>query len=288
MRLLIAVVCACVGIHAQNFDEYQVFRAAAGYTFTEGLVWTPDAYLMFSDVPANRIWKLAPGEKPTLFRDDSGGAAGNDFDAKGLLYTCESRARRVTRTDKRGRVEVLADSWEGKKLNAPNGIVVRKDGHVYFTDPAFGAASDTRELDFYGVYHISPKGELELAARWQTRPNGVGLSPDGKLLYVTNSDERTVVVFDLDRAGKASGERVLIRGITGPPDGLTVDEKGNLYIAATEVEAYSAAGEHLHTIEVTDKPSDCAFGDPDHGTLYMSAHSVVYAVRLGVKGAWQH
>lgn len=273
---------------AQNFSDYHVVRVAAGYTFTEGPAWSRDGFLLFSDVPNDKIWRFTPGEKPVLFRDQSEGANGNAFDAKGRLYTCESRSRRVTRTDKKGAVEVLAERWEGKRLNAPNDIVVRKDGNAYFTDPAFGRQADTRELDFYGVYQITPKGELRLIARPQGRPNGIGLSPDGRILYVANSDERNLRAYDVDRQGNVSNERVLISGIDGPPDGIAVDEKGNIYIAANKLPVYSPEGKLLHTIEVAEKPSNCAFGDADLGTLFITARTSVYAVRLGVKGALQY
>lgn len=273
---------------AQNFTDYHVVRVAAGYTFTEGPAWSRDGYLLFSDVPNDKIWRFTPGEKPVLFRDSSEGANGNAFDAKGRLYTCESRSRRVTRTDKKGVVEVLAERWEGKRLNAPNDIVVRKDGHVFFTDPAFGRQAEARELDFYGVYQITPKGELRLIARPQGRPNGVGLSPDGGILYVANSDERNLRAYDVDRNGNVSNERVLISGIDGPPDGIAVDEKGNIYVAANKLFIYSSQGKLLHAIEVAEKPSNCAFGDADLGTLFITARTSVYAVRLGVKGALQY
>lgn len=288
MRLYLWALALALPACAQNFTDYHVIRVAAGYIFTEGPAWSRDGYLLFSDVPNDKIWRFTPGEKPVLFRDSSEGANGNAFDAKGRLYTCESRSRRVTRTDKKGVVEVLAERWEGKRLNAPNDIVVRKDGHVFFTDPAFGRQAEARELDFYGVYQITPKGELRLIARPQGRPNGIGLSPDGRILYVANSDERNLRAYDVDRNGNVSNERVLISGIDGPPDGIAVDEKGNIYVAANKLSIYSPQGQLLHTIEVAEKPSNCAFGDADLGTLFITARTSVYAVRLGVKGALQY
>ena len=181
-----------------------------------------------------------PGEKPVVFRENSNGANGNAFDAQGRLYTCESRTRRVVRMDKKGEIEVLADKWEGKRLNAPNDIVVRKDGHVYFTDPAFGKQADARELDFYGVYHITPKEEMRLVAKPAGRPNGIALSHNGRVLYVANSDEHLVRAYDLDRNGELSNERVVISGMDGVPDGIRVDEEGNIYVAATGVMIFDA------------------------------------------------
>lgn len=284
LRLILPSAMAAA-LAAQDFTDLRIERVAAGHRFTEGPVWSREGYLLFSDVPQDLILRWTPGKGVSRFRTSSNGANGNAFDAQGRLYTCESRSRRVVRTDRKGVVEVLAERFEGKRLNAPNDIVVRRDGHVYFTDPAFGAQQEGRELDFYGVYHITPKGDLEAVARWQTRPNGIALSPDGRLLYVADSDRREVRVFDLDRQGRASGERVLISGIQGVPDGLKADERGNLYIAARGISVYTAQGEFLTTIEMPETPSNCAFGDPDFGALYVTARTSVYRIRLDVKGA---
>ena len=202
--------------------------------------------------------------------------------------TLAKAARRVTRTDKKGAIEVLAEKWEGKRLNAPNDIVVSKTGHVYFTDPAFGSQADTRELDFYGVYHIPPKGELSAIAKPAGRPNGIALSPNGRILYVANSDERNIRAYDVDRNGEVSGERTVVSGIDGVPDGIRTDEKGNLYVAAKGIVVYSPAGKLLATIPVAETPSNCAFGDADVQTLYITARTSLYRVRLDVKGAVQY
>lgn len=288
MRLTAIVLLAAPALSAQIYTDLRVERVAAGYRFTEGPVWSREGYLLFSDIPQNLIVKWTPGQGTADFRAQSGGANGNAFDAQGRLYTCEGRNRRVVRTGRKGGLEVLAERFQGKRLNAPNDIVVRRDGHVYFTDPAFGSQADTRELDFYGVYHIGPKGGLELIARPEGRPNGIALSPDGKILYVANSDERNVRAYDLDRQGRASNERVLVSGIEGVPDGLTVDEKGNLYVAARAIAVYTPEGKLLTSIEMPETPSNCAFGDPDFGALYVTARTSVYRIRLDVKGAVQY
>jgi gluconolactonase len=270
---------------AQNFEALRVERIAAGYQFTDGPVWSRDGYLVFSDVPSNRLLKFTPGEGISTLRDNTGGASGNAFDAQGRLYSCETHLRRIIRTDRKGKIETLADKWEGKRFNAPNDIVVRHDGHAYFTDPAFGNQADTRELPFFGVFHIAPKGEVERVAAPAGRPNGIALSPNGRILYVANSDEKNIRAYDLDRAGRASAERLLIRAIAGVPNGIRVDEKGNLYIAAHGVAIYSPQGRLLHTIEIAETPSNCAFGDADYQSLYITARTSVYRVRLDVKGA---
>jgi gluconolactonase len=263
--------------------ELQVEKVAHGFSFTEGPVWSRDGYLLFSDIPAGKIIKRSQNGDTEVYRDASNGAAGNAFDAQGRLYTCETHARRVTRTDKKGRIEVLADKWDGKRLNAPNDIVVSKSGHAYFTDPAFGNQQDSRELDFYGVYHISPKGGLSLIARPAGRPNGITLSPNGRVLYVANSDERNIRAYDVDRDGEVSNERVAVPHINGIPDGIRTDDKGNLYVAAKGIAIYSPEGKLLSTIPVAETPSNCAFGDSDLQTLYITARTSVYRVRLSPK-----
>lgn len=271
-----------------DFSKIQVEKVSAGHRFTDGPVWSKEGYLVFSDVPNNRMVKFVPGKGTQGFRENTNGANGNVFDAQGRLLTCESRTRRIMRTNKEGVLEVLAEKWEGKRFNAPNDIVARKDGQIYFSDPAFGAQADQREIDFYGVYHIGAKGEMEVIARPKGRPNGLALSPNGRTLYVTNTDERNVRAYDLDRDGKASNERVLIPSVEGPPSGIKVDEKGNLYITARGVHVYSPQGKFIHMIEISEKPSNLAFGDPDMQTLYVTAQTSVYRMRLDVKGAVQH
>ena len=256
--------------------------------FAEGPVWSYDGYLLFSDTMANRLRKLTPGTGDVEFAEKTGGTMGNAYDMDGRLYTCEPRGRRLTRIGKNGKVEILAAKFDGKRLNAPNDVTVRRDGQVYFTDPAFGSEQDQRELDFYGVFHVTPKGELEAVARWKTRPNGIALSPNGRVLYVSDSDEHKIRTYDLDGKGVASNERVFAEKIAGVPDGLKTDEKGNVYVAAKAVYVFSPAGKLLGEVPIGEKPSNIAFGDPDMETLYITARSSVYRVRLGIKGALQY
>lgn len=269
---------------AQDFAVIEIQKVATGYAFAEGPAWAPMGFLVFSDIPNNKLIQFTPGEPASVYRENSSGATGNRFDAQGRLYTCESHSRRVTRTDKKGKVEILAERWQGQRLNAPNDLAVRKEGDVYFTDPAFGNQQDTRELDFFGVFHISRKGELDVIAKPQGRPNGIALAPDGRTLYVSNSDEKNVRAYDLDKSGGASNERTLISGIEGVPDGICVDDKGNLYLAANQIQVYSPQGKPLGTIHTDETPSNCAFGDPDLGSLYITARTSVFRARLDVKG----
>ena len=287
MRVFFALLFAA-RVFAQEFGHLEVQRVVANLHFAEGPVWSYDGFLLFSDTVVDKLLKVTPGGADAVFAERAGGAIGNAYDTEGRLYSCEFRQRRITRTLKNGKVEVLAARFEGKRFNAPNDIVVRRDGQVYFTDPAFGSQQDTRELDFYGVYHITPKGELEVVAKWKTRPNGIALSPNGRTLYVSDSDERSVRAYDLDGKGAASKERIVVNKIDGVPDGLRTDEKGNLYVAANEVFVYELSNvpaKLLGEIPLAETPSNLAFGDADMETLYITARTSVYRVRLGVKGA---
>jgi len=287
MRALALFLLIAAAGAAQDFSQVQVERAAGGFRFTEGPVWSKDGYLLFSDIPNNKIHKYTPGKGVEVFRENSNGANGNAFDDHGRLLTCESETRRLTRTNAKGQIEVLVDKFEGKRLNAPNDVVVRKDGHIYFTDPAFGKSVDTRELPFYGVYHVTPKGEVQVISRSDKRPNGITLSPNGRILYVANSDERVVRAYDVDKQGNTSNERVLITGIDGVPDGIRADEKGNLYVTCSGVAIYSPEGKLLRAIQIAETPANLAFGDADFQTLYVTARTTVYRIRLNVKGSPQ-
>ncbi len=287
MRGFILVLMA-FSLGAQDFSHLEVQRVVKSVGFAEGPVWSYDGYLLFSDTVANRLRKMTPGTPDVEFAEKTGGAMGNALDMEGRLYSCEPHQRRLTRIGKNGKVEIIAAKFDGKKLNAPNDVIVRRDGQVYFTDPAFGSEQDQRELDFYGVFHVTPKGELEAVARWKTRPNGIALSPNGRVLYVSDSDEHKIRAYDLDGKGVASNERVLVEKLAGVPDGLKTDEKGNVYVAAKSVFVFSPAGKLLGEVPMGEKPSNLAFGDPDMETLYITARTSVYRVRLGVKGALQY
>jgi len=278
------IAAAAQFLIAQDTNHFQVQVLAKGYTYTDGPAWSKDGFLIFSDTPADKLLKWIPGQMPTVFRENAEGPAGNAFDSQGRLYTCETRARRVTRTDRKGGIEVLADRWEGKRLNAPNDIVVGRNDHVYFTDPAFGSQADHRELDFYGVYHVPPKGPLEIVAKLDGRPNGIALSPNGHVLYVTNSDARSVLAYELDHNGRPANQRTLVADTGAVPDGIRVDDKGNLYVAAGGIKIYTPAGQLLDTIPVSDPPSNCGFGEADGQSIFITARRSVYRVRVQVKG----
>jgi gluconolactonase len=271
---------------AQDFSTLTVEEVATGFRGGEGSVWSREEFLIFSDYSQDRLYKYVPGKQPEVYREDSHGANGNTMDRRGRLYSCEYKARRVTRTDRKGRVEVLVDRFEGKRFNAPNDIVVRRDGHVYFTDPLY-TPLDERDLDFFGIYHVTPQGRIEAIARLQTRPNGVTLSPDGKILYVGNTNDRNVRAYDLNRKGEATNERVVISDLPGGPDGIRTDANGNLYLTSRGIAVYSPAGQLLGRIALPGNARNLAFGDADLRTLYIIGNSL-YRVRVPVPGSIQY
>jgi gluconolactonase len=289
--LLGAVLLWAAAAQAQDFSTAVTQRLIGGYAYAEAPTWSREGFFLWADVPESKIWKWIPGAQPTLFRDKSEKVIGAAYDAKGDLYLCESATGRVMRLPvKGGSAEVVAFAWDGKRLNSPNSVVIRKDGHVYFTDPAFGSADAAKKLDFYGVYHVDPDPKnpkpLSIVAKPKGRPNGITLSPDGRKLYIANSDEHALYVYDLAaKTGEASNQRVLISKIPGVPGGITTDEKGNIYIAARGVQVYSPEGKLLHTFEYTEQPSDVAFGGGEFNQLMVTAGSAIYLTEMPVKGA---
>lgn len=283
MRLL-ALLCLAGLAAAQPVVPHSIDKVAAGFSYADGPVWSKDGHLTFSDVPAARILRFTPGKGVETVREDSGAAAGNALDDRGRLISCETGRRRLVRASAKGAPEVLADKFEGKRLNSPNDVAIRHDGHIYFTDPAFGSQDDARELTFYGIFHLTPRGELQAVLRSDTRPNGIAISPNGRTLYSSGADERVVRAWDLDRQGNASAGRILVSGIEGAPGGLRCDDKGNLWLAAAALLMYSPEGKLLARVPLPETPSSLAFGDADLETLYVTARTSLYRIRFDSKG----
>jgi gluconolactonase len=273
---------------SHGLPAYETEKIVSNMGFADGLAWSRSGFLAVADVRQKKIIRIDSSPHPSALREGDGGVSGLTYDLQGRLHMCESEARRVTRFGAKGALEVLAEDYQGKKFNAPNDIAVRRDGHVYFTDPAFGSANDKRDMDFYGVWHIGPKGEVDVAARWQTRPNGIAFSADGKQLFVTDSDRHTLVAFDVDKNGAASNQRDVIRNIRGVPGGVRIDVDGRFYIAARGVPVYSANGKLERTLIEDTNASNCAFGEGDLESLFISAGGSILRVKLGVKGALQY
>jgi gluconolactonase len=278
-----------VGAGLSMFGEGEGFRVseperlATGFQFTEGPLWMPDGYLVFSDIPANTIYALR-GEEPEVWRRPSGNSNGLTVDNQGRLVACEHGNRRVSVTEEDGSVVPLATHYEGRRLNSPNDVVVASDGSAYFTDPPYGVQEEQRQLDFQGVYRIGPDDELTLLVDDFVRPNGLAFSPDESVLYVADTDRDWVRAFDVAADGALGNGRVFYK-VEEParlrPDGMKVDSEGNLYIAGWDgVVIVAPDGSHVQTVELPERPANLAFGGPDGRTLFVTARRSVYSFRV--------
>jgi len=265
--------------------DARVTKVAGGFKFTEGPCWLggSDGYLVFSDIPAGRIYRFKDGQV-SVFREGSNHANGNTTDNAGHLITCEHGSRHVTRTDSDGAVNVIAADYQGKKLNSPNDVVVKKDGCVYFTDPPYGLRDRTlKEQPANYVFRLDPaKGDIRPVAEDFDMPNGLCFSPDEKLLYIADSGKpKHVRVFDVRDDGTLTGGRVFCTIDAGVPDGIRTDAQGRLFSSAGDgVHVFSAEGRLLGKILVPETVANLCFGGPDGKTLFMTARSSLYAITL--------
>ena len=288
----------------------QIEVLADGFEWSEGPVWNrQDGYLLFSDIPNNVINQWSPGNGISKFLYPAGytgpsddyskepGSNGLAFDERGRLILCQHGDRRLARLELDKSFTTLADQYQGKRLNSPNDLAQKSDGSIYFTDPPYGlpqgADDPSRELDFCGVYRLSPDGEVTLLTKEMTRPNGVAFSPDEKTLYVAQSDPKAAVVqaFDVQPDGTLANSRVffdatkMVGKAKGLPDGLKIDAHGNLFATGPGgVLVIAPDGAHLGTIRTGQATANCAFGD-DGRTLYMTADMLLLRVKLSTQGA---
>lgn len=270
--------------------DSEVRLIAEGFRFTEGPAWHPGSQaLYFSDIPADTIHRWTQDEGLTTFRQPSNRANGNTVDQQGRLVTCEHGSRTLTRTESDGRIVTLAATYEGRKLNSPNDVVVASDGSIWFTDPPYGIRPELSEQPANFLFRLDP-GASEPAAVVEhlPRPNGLCFSPDERCLYVANSDvdAHNIWRFEVrDDNTLAAGEIFAV--ITpGVPDGMRVDTDGRLYSTAGDgVHVLSPAGELLGKIHTPKTAANCTFGGPDLQTLFITATDSVWAVNLATVGA---
>jgi len=295
------------GLDALVASDARFEKLADGFQFTEGPVWDPAGALLFSDPNTNVLYRLDGTRGVSVFRRSSGydgtdvgrlhqpGSNGLAFDPQGRLTVAEHGNRRVTRTEADGRITVLADRYEGRRLNSPNDLVYRSDGTLYFTDPPFGlprAHDDpARELGYSGVF-CWKDGRLRLVSRALRGPNGLAFSPDERWLYVSNWDEHAKVILrHAVHADGSLGEGRVFFDMTAAPgeealDGLKVDARGDVWCSGPGgVWVISPEGRHLGTLRLPELPANFAWGDADRRTLYCTARTGLYRVRLEVAGA---
>lgn len=286
---------------------------ASGFDWTEGPVWVPakgdqPGHLLFSDIPRNSVYKWVEGEGASLFMKPSGYTGVTDYgaepgcnglllDPQGRLVSCEHGDRRVSVLTDGGGKRTLVDNYQGKRLNSPNDAVYHSNGDLYFTDPPYGLPDRwedaRRELDFCGVYRLSKDGKLTLVTDEMTRPNGIGLSPDEKTLYVAQSDPEAAIwkAFPVKEDGTL-GEGTLLHDATesvgklpGLPDGMAIDQKGNLFATGPGgVYIFKPDGTLLGRISTGEKTANCTFGGPDGSILYLTADTYICRIATKTKG----
>ncbi len=283
---------------------------ASGLDWTEGPVWVKDGgYLLFSVIPQNSIMKYKPGEKLSLFMKPSGytgiapygaepGSNGLAMDAKGRLVCCEHGDRRLSRLEINGGKRTLVDNYEGKRLNSPNDLAIKSNGDIYFTDPPYGLPNgwedSRRELDFCGVYRLSPDGKLTLLTKELSRPNGIAFSPDEKTLYVAQSEPKkaTWTAYEVKTDGTLGKGKLFFDATDwvrddnpGLPDGLKADEQGNLWATGPGgVHVFDPQGTLLGSMNTGEACGNCAWGD-DGSTLYFVSDMYLCRVKTKTKGA---
>jgi gluconolactonase len=262
---------------------------ATGFGFTEGPMWDPSGFLYVSDETINRIFRVYPnGTKQEVIA--LGDPDGNTFDRRHRLIDCASVLRAIIEVTPDGKYKILADKYEGKRFNSPNDVIIGPDGAIYFTDPTLDlVAGEKQEIPFQGVYRLDESGNLRLLTRDLTQPNGLAFSPDGKKFYVDDSEQRNIRVYDVSADGTLSNGRIFGEEPGGKgdgvPDGMKVDEKGNLFVTGPKgIWVWDSKGNHLGTIVMPEQPANLAWGDPQYGTLYITATTSVYRLKTKIRG----
>ena len=266
-------------------------RLATGFVFTEGPLWHPDGYLLFVDIRRAQIFRLAPGGEAELIREDSGESNGMTLDSQGRVVICEMVNRRLTRMEADGSYTTIAERSEGRRLNRPNDVVGRSDGSLYFTNPGRDRL-DPAEVDsqFNGVHRIRPNGDVELVAPFEY-PNGIAFSPDERALYVANTRPgQYIVAYDMNADGDVVGVRHFADmpsadANNGVPDGMKVDVEGRVYCTGPGgCWVFAPSGELLGVIELPEYPANCGWGGEDNRTMYFTANTSVYSLRMTTPG----
>jgi gluconolactonase len=270
-------------------SDVKLETIATGFGFTEGPMWDPAGFLYVSDETINKIFRVFPnGKKEEVIA--LGDPDGNTFDRQHRLIDCASVLRAIIAVTPEGKYKVLADRYEGKRLNSPNDVIAGPDGSLYFTDPTLDlVAGEKQEIPFQGVYRLDEHGNVKLLSRDLTQPNGLAFSPDGKKFYVDDSEQRNIRVYDVAADGTLTNGRIFGSEPGGKhegvPDGMKVDDKGNLFVTGpTGIWVWDAKGNHLGTIVMPEQPANLAWGDPQYNALYITATTSVYRLQTRTRG----
>jgi gluconolactonase len=270
-------------------QKSKLSRVATGFGFTEGPVWDQRGFVYVSDETLNKIFRAYPdGKKETVIA--LGDPDGNTFDRQHNLIDCASVLRAIIEVTPEGKYKILADRYQGKKLNSPNDVIVGPDGALFFTDPNMDlVAGEKQEIPFQGVYRLDAKGDLTLLTKDLTQPNGLAFSPDGEHFYVDDSEKRNIRVYDVASDNTLTNGRIFGEEPgekdDGVPDGMKVDKSGNLFVTGPRgIWVWDAKGHHLGTIVMPEQPANLAWGEADYGTLYITATTSLYRLQTKTHG----
>ena len=277
---------------AEIVESSEPEQLATGFQFTEGPLWHPDGYLLFVDIRTSRIFRLVLGGEPELFREDSGESNGMTFDSQGRLVICEMINQQVTRREDDGSYTVLANSWNGQRLNRPNDVVGRSDGSLYFTNPGRERLDPSQvDMQFNSVHRVKPDGTVDMVVPGIEYPNGIAFSPDESILYVANTRPgQYILAFDIDDSGDVCGVRHFAdmpseTATNGVPDGMKVDVEGRVYCTGPDgCWVFDPSGELIGIIRLPEYPANCGWGGPDNRTMFFTANTSVYSLRMTTPG----
>ena len=288
--------CAAEDSKSLVADGAKVKKLASGMKFTEGPVWLPkQKKLVFSDIPNSKLMQWSDADGLSVYRD-SEQANGNILDLQGRIISCQHKARNIIRLETDGSATVLADQFDGKRFNSPNDVAVRSDGTLWFTDPPWGLTGP-HEIPGHWVYKLDPKsGKVDVVLKSLAMPNGIVFSPDEKRIYIADTGghkrhpdpkfhklSATIQCHDIEKGGKLGKKRFQI---DAGSDGMAVDVNGNLYTTHRgKVHIYDADGHELEQIDVPEGPANVCFGGDDFKTLFITARTSLYSVRVKVAGA---
>lgn len=269
-------------------DHQEPEQLATGFQFTEGPIWHSQGWLFFSDIPADTIYRWSPTNGVEIYLRPSQHSNGLTLDKQGRLVACEHSGRRVSSMADDYTMTTLASKYQGLRLNSPNDLVFHSSGSLYFTDPNYGIEPEESELGFQGVFRLNIDGTLELLISDFDGPNGLAFSPDESTLYVGDSRRRKTWAFEHRSDGSIREGSIFIdqdveeRGNT---DGMKVDAEGNVYITGGGgIWVVEPTGRHIGTIALPEQPANLAFGDPDGLSLYVTARTSLYRIRMKIPG----
>ncbi len=263
--------------------DAEVTEIASGYSFTEGGARDSEGNVYFTDIPNNRVhfWDVQ-SNTVSLFLEDSQGANGCWIDEEGNLIVAQGRGRQISKINADGKREVLVDNYMGKKFNSPNDLWIDEDGGIYFSDPRYGQNREDMELDGEQVFYLSPDGKnLTQVTDDLVRPNGLIGSLDGKILYIADHGGGKTYAYDMGENGSLTNKRLYA---PEGSDGVTIDEKGNIYLTTDAVKVYRPDGSFLQEIKVPKRPSNVCFGGKNGKTLFITARQSVYSLAMQVHG----